>query len=71
MGKILKDTSQKNKHMERSSISLVTREMQIKTTMRYHVTSIRKKLKELIRPNIGKDVEQLEHSHIAGDRVKQ
>ena len=60
-------------HMKRCSISSVIREIQINTTVRYYFTSTRIVLALIIIIiiSVGKDVEKLEPSYIAGGNVKR
>lgn len=67
-----KDIQLTNKHMVRSSISLASIEMQMKTTLRYHyllsrIVTIKKKWKTT---SIAEYVEETKLLHIAGRNIK-
>ena len=72
------DIQMTKKHMKRCSTSLVTREIQIKTTMRYHLTPVRmatikkstnKTNKNLQKINAGEGEKKREPSYTVGGNV--
>jgi hypothetical protein len=54
------------KHMKKCSPSLAIKEMQIKTTLRFHLTPVRIAIIKNITNNVGEDVGKKEPSYTAG-----
>ena len=58
-----------HKHMERCSILLTIREMQIETTMRYHLSTVKMAIIRISTINAEEDMEKMKPLYTVSDNV--